>query len=168
LNAKDLEIAITQYCLQEVHHDLVVPRCESLGFEADILSVTKTAFLHEFEIKMSRGDFVIDKHKKKWQFYEKIGSHCPNYFWYVCPEDLIKVEELKDYQGLIYCKNNKLTPIKYPTRIGKQKCNKKVWIKMIRSLSYKLLNESIKLRSEKKENKNLVLKLQESNENSTR
>lgn len=147
MKTKDLEIAITQYCLIICNHEIVVPRCSSVGFEADILSVTKTAFIHEFEIKVSRQDFKVDKNKNKWQFYEKVGTYCPNYFWYTCPVDLIKPDEIKDYQGLIYVNEDRsVNIIKQAKRIQSKKCNKKVYRRMVRSLSYKLLNESINLR----------------------
>ncbi len=144
---KDLEIAISKYCLIELKHEIVVPRCSAVGFEADILSINKTAFLHEFELKISRQDFLKDKSKTKWQFYESNSKYSPNYFWYVCPKDMIDANEIKDYQGLIYYEKSGVYEIKKPKRISSKKCNKRIYRSMIRSLSYKLLNESIKLDS---------------------
>jgi hypothetical protein len=151
MKTEDIEIAVINYCLKEVNHEIVVPRCTAVGFEADILSVTKTAFLHEFEIKISKSDFNNDKHKNKWQWYEGVNKYCPNYFWYVCPEDLIKLDEIKDYQGLAYVVKGKLEIIKSPKRIMSKKCNMRIYRSMIRSLTHKLLNEINKKRTYQKE-----------------
>jgi hypothetical protein len=51
----------------------------------------------EFEIKISRGDFLNDAKKSKHQ--QGGGA---NYFYYVCPKDMIKKEEVDKRYGLIY------------------------------------------------------------------
>jgi hypothetical protein len=48
-----------------------------------------------YEIKVSRGDFLQDE---KWRGYLPF---C-NEFWWVCPKDLIKKEEIPEGCGLIY------------------------------------------------------------------
>jgi hypothetical protein len=143
-STQEIEILLLNYTLKELNHNIAVPRCEALGFEADILSVTKTAFLHEFEIKISRSDFLKESTKKKWKYYEN-NKYCPNYFWYVCEEALIKPDEIKDFAGLIYVTKNKIKVVKNPKRLHSGKCNMKTYRKVIRSLSFKLLNESEKL-----------------------
>jgi hypothetical protein len=75
-----------------------------LAWECDVLSLNKTGYLSEFEVKVSRSDFLAEKKKvRKWQLLiERNEWACPNYFWYVCPEGLISETEVPEYAGLIY------------------------------------------------------------------
>lgn len=116
------------------------------GWESDKLLETKSGYIYEFEIKISKADFKNDfKHKKdkhiilegeekygdKYlpKYYEllednkKLGAWAeqsfhkwadnserylvgvhkrPNYFYYAVPTDLISVEDVPEYAGLIY------------------------------------------------------------------
>ena len=100
----------------------VLYRTENLNvfaWESDSLAITKSKYAYEFEIKISRADFKNDfKHKKvKHQMlegtYQLFGDEFlgngkmsltdkPNYFYYVVPENLISVDEIPNYAGLIY------------------------------------------------------------------
>jgi hypothetical protein len=102
----------------------VLYRTENLNvfaWESDSLAITKSKYAYEFEIKISRADFKNDfKHKKvKHQMlegtYQLFGDEFlgdgkmsltdkPNYFYYVVPENLITVEEVPTYAGLVYVK----------------------------------------------------------------
>jgi hypothetical protein len=74
--------------------------------EFDVLSLNKSGFLTEFEVKISRSDFKADAKKKKWEKYQqRIPEQTPNYFNYVCPEGLIEAHEVPEYAGLIYVDN---------------------------------------------------------------
>src|SRR5690606_38694218 len=71
--------------------------------EADVLSLNKSGYLTEFEVKISRGDFLADKKKDKWIFYSnKVESQIPNYFYYACPIGLISEDEIPSFAGLVY------------------------------------------------------------------
>lgn len=110
--------------------------CENLSYvfigEMDVCAFNKTGYATEFEIKISRRDFHADKLKYKWQFFEmKSEKHIPNYFYYVCPEGLIKESELKDYMGLIYFANDELTVIKKAKLIHKHKPNSDTVLKKV-------------------------------------
>lgn len=77
------------------------------NWESDVLKITKSNYSYEFEIKISRSDFKNDfKHKKNKHIIleNKEDVNKPNYFYYVVPTDLIKVDEMPDYAGLIYVK----------------------------------------------------------------
>lgn len=102
----------------------VLYRTENLNvfaWESDSLAITKSKYAYEFEIKISRADFKNDfKHKKmKHQMlegtYQLFGDEFlgdgkmsltdkPNYFYYVVPENLITIEEVPSYAGLVYVK----------------------------------------------------------------
>ena len=84
-------------------------------WESDILLVTKSMYAYEFEIKISRSDFKNDfKHKKQKHLFlegktdvDNYGRKIhggPNYFYYVCPENMVEASEVPDYAGLIYVK----------------------------------------------------------------
>lgn len=88
-------------------------------WECDLFIVTKSGYGVEFEIKLSRSDFKKDftkkmKHdtlstgkciKEFWGGEKKeITLDRPNRFYYVCPEGLIKPDEVPEYAGLIYFK----------------------------------------------------------------
>lgn len=90
-------------------------RIENLNvysWESDSLSITKSGYVYECEIKISRADFFNDKKKeRKHQIlegtytpgrWEKTYPMRPNYFYYVVPEGLVKPEEIPPYSGLIY------------------------------------------------------------------
>ena len=125
-------------------------------WESDKLFETRSGYIYEFEIKISRADFKNDfKHKKDkhiilageerygdkylpkyYEFLEenrKYGSWCeenflksaannprylvgghkrPNYFYYVVPTDLITVDEVPEYAGLVYVDEKKTLTIK--------------------------------------------------------
>lgn len=116
------------------------------GWESDKLLETKSGYIYEFEIKISKADFKNDfKHKKDkhiilegeeqygdkylpryYEFLEEnrkysnwceanflksaennpyylVGGHKrPNYFYYAVPTDLITIEDIPEYAGLVY------------------------------------------------------------------
>lgn len=106
------------------------PVCENISylplstFEADVLSVSSAGLYWEFEVKISRADFLADKKKglhwgiAKQKLYEAAAAATtPNYFAYVCPPGLIQAAELPDYAGLYYGSGDQLTEIKRPIRL---------------------------------------------------
>lgn len=103
--------------------------CENVKYlisdwEYDVLSLNKSGNITEYEVKISRSDFLADKKKRKFKFYE--GMHfelMPNRFYYVCPEGLIKVDEIPKYAGLIYYNDGILTVIKSAILIHKHTHN---------------------------------------------
>ena len=89
---------------------LVTPNVFLYGWESDLIGVTGVGFVHEYEIKISKADFKQDAKKHKhWNL--KSGFNSCNYFWYVCPKDMIDITEVPDHTGLIY-----IVPNKYNTR----------------------------------------------------
>lgn len=76
--------------------------------EADLMSVSGTMMVYEFEVKISRSDFKADfkkdfKHKRlSGELPLLSGWKIPNRFYYVCPEGMIRIDEVPVYAGLIY------------------------------------------------------------------
>lgn len=95
-------------------HEIVVPNSYVFGWEADVVSVNKTGFITEFEIKVSRADFkaeakkahrrlLVDPVERLPLFGDRTHPR-PNYFYFAVPEGLVTPEEVPDYAGLIYVK----------------------------------------------------------------
>lgn len=98
------------------------------NWESDYLCLTKSGLIHEVEIKISREDFKNDfKNKKeKHLLLEKLDTqeNKPNFFYYCVPENLISVEEIPEYAGLIYVINEyRIDVIKPAPKINKNKVN---------------------------------------------
>lgn len=86
-------------------------------WESDFLNVARSGYCNEFEVKISRSDFFNDFKKVRRHSVMKNGTYVywfnnevrtqefrPNRFWYVVPAGLIRLEEIPEYAGLIYCK----------------------------------------------------------------
>ena len=76
-------------------------------WESDVIKFTKSGYVYEFEIKISKADFKNDfKHKKKKHILLEDSNNevknRPNYFYYVVPDGLISVEDIPEYAGLLY------------------------------------------------------------------
>jgi hypothetical protein len=74
-----------------------VPNAFFYGWECDYWALDIGGIAREFEIKISRSDFFNDAKKEKHQ-----SGKGANYFYYVCPKDLIKPAEVDKRYGLIY------------------------------------------------------------------
>ena len=67
------------------------------------------------EVKVSHSDFKADQ--KKWarsEEAEMLNMQAGRYRWYLCPEGVIKPEELPDKWGLLYWDGKKIRPIVPP------------------------------------------------------
>lgn len=86
--------------------------------ESDFLTVTKNGYVDEYEIKISRSDFLRDFGKSRHISYKDPSqypeSRFPNRFWFVVPDGLMSIDETPDYAGLIYCHDNGATPVVKP------------------------------------------------------
>jgi len=126
MNSYDIQHAIYRWRHFDSKHAPLVPNfTPSKWFECDVYSVTKAGFSHEYEIKISRSDFKADFEKEtrvnnpNWKrlgdknnplfFYHKKHDmlnesvmrpvNCPNYFWFVTPEGLLREADIPEYAG---------------------------------------------------------------------
>lgn len=67
------------------------------GWECDYLAISTGGETREFEIKISRADFLVDAKKHK----HSTGNGA-NYFYYVVPSGLLTPSEIDKRYGLIY------------------------------------------------------------------
>lgn len=104
--------------LYEKGYSPITTRFQGFGLaECDVMAVSKADYIYEYEIKISKSDFKADfkkeKHKlimeKKFVNESKtwrIPFYAPNYFYFVVPENLVTLDEIPEYAGLIYLKKN--------------------------------------------------------------
>lgn len=126
--------------------------------EADVLVVSKTHYLSEFEIKTSLSDFKADfkkaiKHKRlqgeehkkynrEWVLKYVGTTGVPNYFSYVCIKDLIDVSLIPKYAGLYYVDGETLVCIKKPPRIHNLKVTDKFYMSLLKTHSARMIFSS--------------------------
>ena len=98
----EIEIAMMNYI--GVRQNIIVPGISwgmTLGnkslHECDLLSLTKSNYATEIEIKISRADLKKDKHKKHGHNHNHI-----KYLWFAVPEKLkdLALEEIPERAGL--------------------------------------------------------------------
>ena len=65
------------------------------------------------EVKVSHSDFLADK-RKWWRTEAKPELRAGNLRWFLCPEDIIKPDELPEGWGLLYWDGRRITPIVAP------------------------------------------------------
>jgi hypothetical protein len=125
---------------------IYLTRYQFQGFkEADVFGISGAGHMYEYEIKISRSDFLADfKHKQhkhlllnnkdavhtyaKWEKGKKTNKtydliQLPNRFYYACPENLINKEEVPEYAGLIYIRDDKCIEIKQAPILHHHKAN---------------------------------------------
>jgi len=117
MTTKDIQKAIGKMQVLKFH----TPVCENVkyligDFELDVVSISKSGMLYEFEVKISRSDFMADKKKRKHIFYTERPDRSPNYFSYACPKDLIKPSEIGSGVGLYYIDGEDVIEIQSPKR----------------------------------------------------
>lgn len=123
-----IQAILLTYAMERKNHQFAVPNVTMIyPWEADMVSVTSSWLVHEYEIKISRSDFLADKNKKmKHQDLQQRFStgaefrkpettrqrtlfemglttgfkiRVPNYFWYVTYGFDIEITELPPYAG---------------------------------------------------------------------
>ena len=87
---RTIQAALMWWTMEEKHHQFAIPNSGPhtfFGWESDLLSMTRAGLFHEFEIKLSQGDYRRDFDKRyrhqelarTWNDYR----WRPCYFWYV-------------------------------------------------------------------------------------
>lgn len=136
-------------------------------WEMDIACVTKKLLLKEYEIKISRSDFLADKKNKrtKHTLYESahnarkdqmhfLGTGVPNMLYYVCPDGLIWPDEVPKYAGLYYYNKNHRNKFylgKPAPRIHSVKINSKLIDNIYHCMSWRLSTQLNKIHELEKE-----------------
>lgn len=151
--SKNIEAALAMY-LYEKKHSPITTRFTGYGLaECDVISISKSNYIYEYEIKISRSDFRADFNKDKHKLMlERKGTKTRmikenntkvkdtlyltcNYFNFVVPTGLVTIEEVPEYAGLIYMDENlNFEIIKKAPLLHKEKAS----YNFIRQLSHNL------------------------------
>lgn len=93
------------------------------GWESDILFFTNSNYTYEIEIKISRADYKNDLKKTAKHDYlkDQTKKNKPNYFYYAVPENLIGLNEVPSYAGLIYITKYSYRIVRDAPKINKEK-----------------------------------------------
>lgn len=111
MNERDLQHAVYDYRHQIQAYPLMVPNVYHFYWESDLLYVSNTGYLSEFEIKLTKSDFRADAKKFKHHYLGTPNSGLKE-FWYVVPTGLVDIEDVPDHAGLMYVEPR---PGHYPT-----------------------------------------------------
>ena len=183
MTEKTVQTLLLDYTMQSAAHRIALPNVTDNGqpriadWEMDLLSVNRSGFSNEYEIKLSRSDYLKDRQKeakhanllstytmsrkeKGW----KLHNNTPNYFWYVTygfeiePPDYagwMAVNVCEDYRrNYLVLKMKKKAPRLHAGLVGDERM-----IMMGRLLAYRLSHAYRKLYkySERKETPVMVL-----------
>jgi hypothetical protein len=133
MNESYVQAALMWWCLDVKNHYTVEPNTAMIyRWEADLLSVTKAGFVHEFEVKISKSDYRED--------FKKVDKHIvlrdrsvagPNYFWYATfafdiepPEYAGWIRILPNPKQLFDCTVMKPAPLLHKNKIEPAKLMK--------------------------------------------
>lgn len=109
-------------------------------FRPDILICTKSMYLLDIEVKISRADFKRDFKKITKHLCLQNGQCGVNYFYFACPTNLIKPSEIPCYAGLIYVTDTGKIEIISPAKLlNRNKVDNRLLLQIARSLSYKCI-----------------------------
>jgi len=152
--SKNIESALCMY-LYEKSHSPITTHFTGMGLmECDVISISKSDYIYEYEVKISRADFKKDFIKEKHtniinEKYTRVSKGelvylLPNYFNFVTPTNLISIDEVPDYAGLIYMDEfGKFEIVKKPKLLHKEKANDKFIRQIAHNLSCKLIFKKI-------------------------
>jgi hypothetical protein len=141
LASKDIEAGLVMELYQKGHSPISTHATIQGLQECDVISISKSDYIYEYEVKISRSDFKADFKKPKHtlitekKFMIENFYKVPNYFYFVVPENLVKVDEIPEYAGLMYVNESgvynivKKAPIIHKTKASND---------FIRALSHQL------------------------------
>lgn len=128
-------------------HRFIVPSTTVLGWESDLVSVTGAGFICEYEIKISRSDFKADlkksRHRRLSQDATRPYYRGPAYFYYAVPRDMVRIDEVPDYAGLIFV-YPMMQIIKKAPRLNKNKISQMQVAWLQRSIMARFWKERLK------------------------
>lgn len=148
MNESTMQAVLLRWVMEQKNHEIAIPNLTMMyRWEADVISVTKAHLVHEFEIKVSRSDFLADKKKFKHEFLSQHITWSPNYFWYATWDIEIAEGELPAYAGWLTISSSSRARFGFEVRTKKpapllhsEKMRDKDRSRVSRWLSYKLKN----------------------------
>lgn len=148
MNESWMQARLMNYVLDSNNHEVAVPNLTALYYwECDLISVTRSGMVHEYEIKISQSDYRADFKKRKHEQMEmewgmvNRAKLSPNYFWYAIYGFSIPIADIPAKAGLLEInEKGQITIIKNAPRLHSDKLTEKQRYSLARWLSYKLKN----------------------------
>lgn len=156
MDSNKIMIELMKYCHSNIS-EIVVPNYYLGRYECDLLKISSSGYLTEYEIKVSKADFKKDAEKKHKVYNQSTGfktkhdiirngERC-NRFYFVVPENLIDPKSVPDGFGLIYAIPVKEKPeklnfkiVKVSKLLKKDPCYKSDYKHIAQNLTLKLIN----------------------------
>lgn len=98
LNTKELEVLVADFFGVRTH--LIIPNVSwgfGLLYEADLVVVTRSRYVYEVELKVSKSDLKADANKKKHNNPRKTFKR----MYYAMPEEIYDPALVPDYAGVL-------------------------------------------------------------------
>lgn len=95
--ANEIQRKLINWCVKS-SYDIVIPNFFVNTYEMDVFKLTANGYIFEYEIKISKQDFLRDFKKGK---HETIHHQC-NRFFFVVPEGLIESKEIPNKYGVVF------------------------------------------------------------------
>lgn len=165
LTENKMTMALAEHRLHLSRYEIMLPNVYTArDNEVDLLCVRKSGLCDEFEVKLTRPDFLADKKKyvryrkpaygevKKFSSQSDAGKpYCKakhqaledgdmqtNYFWYAVPEGLCEIDEIPDFAGLIVLtEKGALVVKKQPEKLHSEKMSIEDKYKLARKTAYR-------------------------------
>ena len=158
INEHFIQNVIARNRTYSTRYTMMIPNCYTIhDNEADMLAIRKSGYYDEFEIKISRSDFKLDESKQVYIDIDNkrtkvnksralTNGSMSNYFWYCVPENLITIDEVPEYAGLIYIyPSGYLREIKQPKKLHNNKMNIETQFKHVKKLGYRYWDNRLKI-----------------------
>lgn len=150
MTEKEIQVILYEKWCRKRNQKYILPNVHNLfWWECDLISCTQAGYIIEYEIKISKRDFIADGKKRKhysfrtFQRYPDIYK-IPAYFWYVIHGFELGLLDIPEYAGLIRVDRGELYQLKRAPRLHKNKITEKDMGKLLITLSNKYWNYLIK------------------------
>lgn len=129
---KDFIVALGLLPENQKRFEVLIPNAfVSAYHEADLLGLRRSGFIDEFEIKLSKRDFLADRNKtlefdnqgQRFKLAEmEKGNLLVNHFWYVLPMGVVHSDDIPSFAGIIEI-SDKVKIVRHPKRLHSRKAD---------------------------------------------
>lgn len=105
-------------CLRSMHSKAPIAVANKRDFlnlftESDFVTATLAGQIYEYEIKVSRRDFIKDRLKLRNRIYAgEVPGRKPNRFWYVTARGIVTAEDIPSFAGWMEWQEGKLVQMR--------------------------------------------------------
>lgn len=164
MTEQDIILKLANYPPHLQRYELMIPNVYVTDDnESDFFAIRKSGLCDEFEIKVSRSDFLVDKKKTirhrsmtleesrlfRWNDpkspnrkpkYQALcdGDLPANYFWYVLTEGIVESKDIPPFAGVIMVEpSGRLRVDRNPKKLHKEKPSYEQRYKIARKTNYR-------------------------------